>query len=207
VNQTLMAERVDAPRMQRDEQELTRLLARVGEGDPEATREVFLRWRPMVARLLSGFDQLDRDDVEDLVQETFMRAFAAVKRLRRADTFEGWLLAIARNRALTIIARRERGHASLNRYIEATDDSVDFLPTWVREEFEQHLVRQLIDELPEGAEKTTATLFDVDGRYSAREIGERLSVGKSTITMRLDRFRDRMRRRLAHRVLRSRWEP
>ncbi|MFZ5444852.1 MAG: RNA polymerase sigma factor [Myxococcota bacterium] len=185
---------------------LVKLLERVGEGDAAASREVFRRYRPMVRRLVSGFGQFDRDDVDDLVQETFMRAFAAVKRLRRVDTFEGWLLAIARNRALTVLARRERGSASLHRFIEAADDAVEFIPEWVQDELDTQLVRQLIEELPDGAEKTTVQLFYVDGRLSTREIGERLSVGKSTVTMRLDRFRDRVGQRLFHRVMRARWE-
>ncbi len=58
------------------------------------------------------------------------------------------------------------------------------------------LVRRLVDELPEGPEKETVRLFYVEGELSAREIGERLGVGKSAITMRLERFRAKVKGRL-----------
>lgn len=186
---------------------LAMLLSRVIEGDAGAAREVYLRWRPHVMRVLSSFGQLDRDDVEDLVQDTFVRAFRGMAKLRRADTFEGWLLAIARNRALTVLAKRERGNHSLHRFVEAAEDSVDFVPVWLREEVEASVIRQAIAELPEGPEKDTVSLFYVEGELSTREIGERMSVGKSAVTMRLERFRTRMREELVARVLQARWEP
>jgi RNA polymerase sigma-70 factor (ECF subfamily) len=71
---------------------------------------------------------------------------------------------------------------------------------------ELELVRRLIDDLPEGPEKETVHLFYVEGTLSAREIAERLGVGKSAITMRLERFRTRVKRRLLAEVARLRGE-
>ncbi|MCY1045660.1 ECF-type sigma factor, partial [Corallococcus sp. bb12-1] len=68
------------------------------------------------------------------------------------------------------------------------------------------VVRQLICELPEGEEKKTVQLFYLEGQLSAREIAEQLGVGKSTITMRLERFRGRIKRELLQRVLAGRWD-
>ena len=67
-------------------------------------------------------------------------------------------------------------------------------------------VRQLIAELPEGEEKKTVQLFYLEGELSAREIAEKLGVGKSAVTMRLERFRARIKRELLRRVLAGRWE-
>ena len=44
-------------------------------------------------------------------------------------------------------------------------------------------------------------LFYVEGQLSAREIADKLGVGKSAITMRLERFRARVKRELTLRVL------
>ena len=74
-------------------------------------------------------------------------------------------------------------------------------------ELEVDVVRRLIDELPEGPEKDTVRLFYVEGELSAREIAERLGVGKSAVTMRLERFRAKVRRELMLAVLKRRWTP
>ena len=68
-------------------------------------------------------------------------------------------------------------------------------------------MRRLIDGLPEGPEKETVRLFYVEGQLSAREIAEQMGVGKSAVTMRLERFRSRIRRQLMLDVLNRRWEP
>jgi RNA polymerase sigma-70 factor (ECF subfamily) len=175
-------------------------------GEAEACRALFRRFRPPVLRVLEGFGGLDADDREDIVQETFTRAFRGVANLKAAGAFEGWLYTIARNRALTTLERKgrqERVHADL---ASESDDSTPLMPQAFHVEVDGAVVRELIAGLPEGPEKQTVVLFYVEGQLSAREIAERLGVGKSAITMRLERFRARVKRELAVRLMRARWE-
>jgi RNA polymerase sigma-70 factor, ECF subfamily len=69
---------------------------------------------------------------------------------------------------------------------------------------EIEVVRRLIAELPDGPEKETVHLFYVEGQLSAREIAERLGVGKSAITMRLERFRAKVKKKVLAEVARLR---
>jgi len=73
-------------------------------------------------------------------------------------------------------------------------------------EAELAVVRRIIEELPEGAEKETVRLFYLEGELSAREIAQRLGVGKSAITMRLERFRAKVKRRILAEVATLRGE-
>jgi RNA polymerase sigma-70 factor, ECF subfamily len=159
-----------------------------------------------VARLTAGFSMLDADEVEDVIQETYVRAFKALPRLKEAGAFEAWLLSIARNRARTRLERKSH----LRRMEEETPDpepeAVPALPEALQVERDIAEVRQLIAELPEGEEKKTVQLFYLEGDLSAREIAEKLGVGKSAVTMRLERFRARIKRELLRRVLAERWE-
>jgi len=66
------------------------------DGDPVAFRLLVERHQPTVrarARSLCG----NPSDVDDVVQESFLRAFIGLDRLRDADRFAGWLGAIAVN--------------------------------------------------------------------------------------------------------------
>jgi RNA polymerase sigma-70 factor (ECF subfamily) len=76
----------------------------------------------------------------------------------------------------------------------------------VGREAELEAVRAVIAELPEGPEKETVHLFYVEGGLSTREIAARLGVGKSAITMRLERFRAKVKRRVLAEVARIRGE-
>lgn len=187
--------------------ELKALLERVGAGEEAACRALYLRYRPSVSRLLEGFAQLDDDEREDLVQETFTRAFRAVKGVKAAEAFEGWLLTIARNRALSALSRKSTQRELKERLSTEQSEETGFIPEALQLELEVDVVRKLIDALPEGPEKETVRLFYVEGELSAREIAERLDVGKSAVTMRLERFRAKVRRELMLAVLKRRWTP
>jgi RNA polymerase sigma-70 factor (ECF subfamily) len=159
-----------------------------------------------VARLTAGFATLDADEVEDVIQETYVRAFKALPRLKEASAFEAWLLSIARNRARTRLERKSHTRRIEEETPDPQPETVPPLPEALQVERDIAVVRQLIAELPEGEEKKTVQLFYVEGELSAREIAEKLGVGKSAVTMRLERFRARIKRELLRRVLAGRWE-
>ncbi len=79
------------------------LAARAGE--PWATEALFRRHAAMAAGLalrLMGRD----DDLDDLVQDSFVEALSNLRRLRDPAAFAGWLRAIVVHRAHKLIRRR-----------------------------------------------------------------------------------------------------
>jgi len=184
------------------------LVAAALAGQRGAHRALYDRYRPLAWRVARGFGDFDGDDVEDVVQESFVRAFRSLATLKEPGRFGPWLLTIARNRSLSRLARRRAG----SELAEEVQREIEVAATEVRATpdpdagAELELVRRLISELPEGPEKETVHLFYVEGSLSAREIAERLGVGKSAITMRLERFRARVKGRVLAEVARLRGE-
>ncbi|MBL8952452.1 MAG: sigma-70 family RNA polymerase sigma factor [Myxococcaceae bacterium] len=188
-----------------DMQELSRVLQRAATGDETAFRWLYRGFRQGVVRLCAGFAVLDDDEIEDVVQESFVRAFRRVSQLKTPAAFEPWLYAIARNRALTAIARKTTA-AKVKAELEHEDpEPFELVPEALRVEAATEVVREVIAALPDGPEKETARLFYVEGNLTAREIADREGVGKSAVTMRLERFRARVKRVLLRRLLETRW--
>lgn len=187
-------------------EELTQWVRRAARGEESAFSELYRWTRPMVARLVGGFAQLDADEVQDVIQETYVRAFKALPRLKEPGAFEAWLLSIARNRARTRLERKQHSRRLEEEVADPEPEVVPHVPEALQVERDIAVVRQLIQELPEGEEKKTVQLFYIEGELSAREIAEKLGVGKSAVTMRLERFRARVKRELLRRVLAGRWE-
>ncbi len=188
-------------------EEDARSVAAALRGEPAGHRALYDRHRPAVARIARGFAHLDADDVEDVIQESFVRAFRNLAKLEQPARFGPWILTIARNRALSRLARQRAG-AQLAEDLSREADVLaepDRLPD-PDAGAELELVRRIITELPEGPEKETVHLFYVQGGLTAREIAARLGVGKSAITMRLERFRAKVKRRLLAEVARLRGE-
>jgi RNA polymerase sigma-70 factor (ECF subfamily) len=89
-------------------------------------------------------------------------------------------------------------------FSKETLDAVPPFPESLTLEVDIGVVRDLIGRLPEGPEKDTVSMFYLEGQLTAREIADKLGVGKSAITMRLERFRARVKRELMLRVLAGR---
>ena len=168
-----------------------------------AEEELYRRYRPALARLASSFSELDADETEDVVQEAFVRAFRALPSLKDRERFAAWLFTIARNRARSYLTSRATHHKAAeeaSREAQLLEDHVPAASHALEKEAELRAVREVIDGLREGPEKETVRLFYLEGTLSAREIAQQMGVGKSAVTMRLERFRAKIRAQLCERL-------
>ena len=169
----------------------------------EAEEELYRRYRMAVHRLAATFSELDADEVDDVVQESFVRAFRALKGLKDRERFAAWLFTIARNRARSYLSARsthDKAAEEACREAELAEGCALAANEQLEKEAELRAVREVIDGLREGPEKETVRLFYLDGTLSAREIAMRMGVGKSAVTMRLERFRAKIKAQLCERL-------
>ena len=176
------------------------LLDQARQGDESAFVELYRRYYPDVYRVCLYFSNLDADEAKDILQESFVRAFRNLNKLKEGEKFRSWLLTIARNRCLTYLGKEDnlgKKHRAYSReQLVWQQNPVETL------QLEQQLaiVRSLIEEMPEGPLKECGKLFYIEG-VSTPEIAQRLNITKSTVPPRLDRFRNRIRKRLLARLL------
>ncbi len=87
------------------------LVAAYRRGDERAAEELVLRHAPALGRYLYAAGA-DRDEVEDLVQETLFRAFRALSGWRGGTSLRGWLFTIGAN-LLRDEFRRRKGRLTV----------------------------------------------------------------------------------------------
>jgi RNA polymerase sigma-70 factor, ECF subfamily len=80
------------------------LVARIAAGDDTALRELFGRHAAWLAVRLRAV--LPADDVEDVLQETFLAAWRGAGGYRPQGACGGWLWGIARRQAALLLRRR-----------------------------------------------------------------------------------------------------
>jgi len=85
------------------------LIAALADGDDTALRELFTRHAPWLAARIRK--ALPPEDVEDVLQETFLAAWKGARTYTPRGTPEAWLWVIARNQ--TALLLRKRGPATL----------------------------------------------------------------------------------------------
>jgi RNA polymerase sigma-70 factor (ECF subfamily) len=131
---------------------------------------------------------------EDVLQETFVRAFKHLEHLRDPQRFGLWVQVIGRREALAHVKGRS---AREKADVELAREAADVVEQVVAEEPALAVVRALLSELEEGQERRIVHRFYVDGDCSAQQLADELGVARGTVTSRLTRFRARIKRRLA----------
>jgi RNA polymerase sigma-70 factor (ECF subfamily) len=129
-------------------------------------------------------------DAEDVVQESFVRAFVRQQDLLHRDRARPWLLAIAYRQSLMLLRTRRGAPAERASFEQRAGGGPDPLDDVVRHE-QRVLVRQALGRLPEGL-RSAITLRDAEG-LQLHEVAEILDIGLSATKMRVARAREQLR--------------
>jgi RNA polymerase sigma-70 factor (ECF subfamily) len=165
------------------------LVARSIEGDLESFNQLVIRWeRPIFALAYRVIGR--EEDARDVCQETFLRAFRAIKGFKGQAKFSSWLYRIALNLCRDWIRRERR--APLVQVPEGLDpmDLANELPsqaeslddTVSRREMSSAVARAMAS-LPE--EQRTAIILKEYHGLTFQEIADLLGCPLSTVKTRL----------------------
>jgi RNA polymerase sigma-70 factor (ECF subfamily) len=155
------------------------LILRARRGDVEAYNVLVSRWEKRVYNYLLQVLR-NREDALDLCQETFLKAYRALGRLKEVDRFPQWIFRIARNEAVSL-HRRSRFRAEGEDAELASDQAVAAAPP-VRVEM-QLAVQAALERLK--PDQREVVVLKVYQGFKFHEIAEILDSPVSTIKSRL----------------------
>jgi RNA polymerase sigma-70 factor (ECF subfamily) len=152
------------------------------DGRPEAFRRLVLRYQGPLTRHLAGRLGNEAAAIE-AAQETLVRAYFALPKLRKHDSFHSWLLGIA-----TRVAKETRHASRRRRRLESLDESVlseDGGTTGSGDDSRATAISQAIGRLPEVYRQVILMRF-YEG-LSCAQISSDLDAPLGTVTKRLSR--------------------
>lgn len=117
----------------------------------------------------------NKEEAEDLLQETFISAFQNISKFRLESSLFGWIKKIGINKSLNSIKKRKLDWSE--REIENIS-IVEEDKQWENIELEVSKVIDKMSLLPEGY-RVVISLFLFEG-YSHKEISEQLQISEST---------------------------
>ena len=154
--------------------------------DVQALEELFELFRDPVYKA-AFFITRDRMLAEDVVQETFLKAYDKIEQLQDPSRVESWLIRIAMNKARDELRRRQRQPASLDGGPEPSADAEE-LPEAHLLAREQHLlINAAIDQLNPEYQDVIFLKYYRD--YTTKRIAEVLQVPEGTVKTRLRKAR------------------
>jgi RNA polymerase sigma-70 factor (ECF subfamily) len=183
------------------------LVARAQQGSEKAYRELLGRYQRPVFSIIYRMIR-DREQAEDLAQETFVRVFNHIDRYDPRYKFSSWIFKIATNLTIDWIRRKELNTVSIDgsrnavtaEQIEATSITIAS-PDENPEELLE--ARQLGQEIEEAIGKlrpeyrAAILLRHVEGR-EYQEIAEILALPLGTVKTYIHRGRNELREQLQH---------
>ena len=175
------------------------ILADVATGDIDAYGKIVNRYRGRLYNFIFRFVG-ERETAEDIVQETFLRAFRKRKEYRAIANFSTWLFTIAGNLAKSELRRRKRWRLFSLHKDDENDTVMDlpdesFRPDTVTESSIADVqIQQAILSLSENY-RQVVLLRDVEG-LSYQEISEISKCPVGTVKSRVNRARLKLQQKL-----------
>lgn len=151
------------------------------DGRPDAFRHLIRRYQAPVAAYISG-KLRNRHLAEEAAQETFVRAFFNLPRLRKPEKFYSWLLGIA--------ARVSKEEMRKNRKVISLEDIPAPAADTADDGGDMEL-KQAIYKLEDPYRQVVLLRFYAN--RSCREISEALDVPVGTVTKQLSRAYEKLR--------------
>ncbi len=176
------------------------LVRRARGGEQRAYSELVKRHKRGIERLIRPICRnATTDEVEDLVQEAFTKAFLHLNSYSEEYAFSTWLYRIATNHAIDHLRRKKLSVFSISAPPgggdKGDDESKDFEITdssWIPEQLmlseeRTQIIENAIDQLPENYKKIIKLRHNDDMEYD--EIAKVLNLPMGTVKVHLHRAR------------------
>jgi len=178
-----------------------KLIASALSGDQEAYRALMNRHRPAIFHIIFKIVR-DQEATADLVQETFMKAFASLATYRAEYKFSTWLYRIGANCAIDFLRKKKIKTLSLDTPAETADGKIEievpdnsYNPERDLMEREKRVsINDAINSLPE--KYRIVIVYRHKDNKSYEEIAEVLNIPLGTVKARIFRARELLKKKL-----------
>jgi RNA polymerase sigma-70 factor (ECF subfamily) len=186
------------------------LVKRAQKDDKQAFETLVMRHQNRVFAVAGGILR-NREDVEDIAQQVFLKAYFSIKRFDQRAAFSTWLYKITVNECWDLLRKRkvrplvfeaELSQEQTQAY-QASSEQSDGRP----DTSEQLAARQQVEELMsclDERDRTMLVLKEVQG-FSVEEIAEIMEINANTVKVRLFRARQKITERVRRRRGAERW--
>jgi RNA polymerase sigma-70 factor (ECF subfamily) len=171
------------------------LVKRCKKGDRQAQNELYKLFANAMfntTRRIMG----DDEDAKDVLQESFIEAFAKIHMLKNEVTFPAWIKRIVVNKSINALRKKRISVTSLEEGQEVPfeeDEDKDKDKDIIKHEAARIL--RAIDLISEGC-RTVFNLYMFEG-YDHKEIGEVLSISESASKAQYSKAKSKIRKVLA----------
>jgi RNA polymerase sigma factor (sigma-70 family) len=174
-----------------DKDDILRSIDQVLQGNINAFTYIIDRYKDKAFNLAFRIC-CNREDAEEIAQDSFMKAYRALGSFKRKSSFSTWLYRIVYNTAVSFVRVKKMEILSLEDF---PVDAMDFTGTGISEEeadieYRRSLIKFAFQKISE-EERSLITLHYYED-MSTEEISEVTGISKSNVKVKLFRARQKM---------------
>jgi RNA polymerase sigma factor (sigma-70 family) len=158
------------------------LVGRIRNGDSSAWRELVDQYEPLLRRLARQY-RLSGQDMEDVVQLTWLRCLEHIDQITHADRLRGWLATVCRRESIRLATKGRReialGEQSVTRLVDNGQEELDPGAEMARRDAHDWLSRA-IRALPQKQQLVLTELLKEESR-SYLDLSRRLGLPMGSI--------------------------
>lgn len=192
-------------RQKLSKEEDAELIRRACEGDQRAYSRLQKKYYGSISNHIRRMMR-NNDYAEDLIQESFAKAFNALHTFNHEYAFSTWLYKIASNHCIDFLRKKKLDTFSINQPVRAGDSEIEYEisdSTWIPDtEIQQSertkILRDAIEELPPKYKLVIHLRHEEEMDY--QEIADKLGLPLGTVKAHLFRARAMLYNKLKNKV-------
>lgn len=181
--------------------QINNLIHKALHGDEESYAKLLHRYKHGIFKMIYQMIK-NKEETEDIVQETFIKAFNSLDSYNSKYAFSTWLYKIAYNHCIDKLRKKKLKTQSLDKPIELKEGSVKFQIKDERYNPEKSVILDekknninlTISSLPEKYKKVIIYRHHKDKSYE--EISQELKIPLGTVKARIFRARELLKKKL-----------
>lgn len=181
------------------------LITAAKEGNQAAYEKLTRKYKNLISTLIARMIK-QTDDIEDLTQETFIKAFQFLDRFDNQFSFSTWLFKIASNNCIDYLRKKKLKTFSIDKQMDAVDDEMyfeipdtDLMPDKkIVERERKQIIEEAIASLPEKYRRVILLRHFEMKEYE--EIAEELNLPLGTVKAHIFRARELLNKFLKNKL-------
>ncbi|NGP88618.1 RNA polymerase sigma factor [Fodinibius halophilus] len=175
------------------------LVKKVQEGNTKLFEIIIQRYNQQLFRIIRGYLK-DRQNIKDVMQTTYLKAFSKLSQFRGEAQFSTWLIRIAINEAL----KKKKSNSRFSDLYSVTDTQIsdqksssrEYSPDTqvIQKDMNTHL-EKAIDTLPPKY-RSVLIMREIE-QLSTKETAELLEISRPNVKVRLHRAKNMLRDQLS----------
>lgn len=166
------------------------------DGDKNLFAILQKKYKRIISNLIKKMIK-DEDDIEDLIQETFIKAYNALPNFQFSYSFSSWIYRIASNTCIDFIRKKKFNFVYIDEYTGDDDNPVfEIKDSSYRPDIEynnkekKEFLNKVINQLPDNYRTIIKLRHDDELEY--QEIADKLNIPIGTVKVNLFRARKQL---------------